>query len=138
MLIFGSWALRTFYGSEFEPSVLVFQLLVFTPMFIALGNVFGIQIMLNLKMDKLFFNITLTAAMISILANFLLVKKYGYIGTALNWLITEIFITTSMYIILRTKGINPIDIKQFHPMAIKMQLEPLVYKISYFKKRLQS
>lgn len=136
MLIFGPWALRIFYGSEFEPSVLVFQLLVFTPMFIAMGNIFGIQIMLNLKLDKLFFKITLTAAILSVLANFLLVQQFGYIGTAFNWLLTEIFIAATMFIVLKAKGINPVDLKQFHPKLIKAQFEPFVKRFVHFKKRI--
>ncbi|TLV03710.1 flippase [Dyadobacter luticola] len=126
MFIFGPWALRLFYGPEFEPSVFVFQLLVFAPMFIAMGSIFGVQIMLNLKMDKLFFRITLTAAAISICVNFLLVKQFGYVGTALNWLITEIFIATTMYIFLRKAGLNPINLKWFHPRSFKEQLDPLL------------
>jgi O-antigen/teichoic acid export membrane protein len=133
MLIFGPWALRIFYGREFEPSVIIFQILAFTPMFIALGNIFSIQVMLNLKMDKQFFKITATGAILSVATNFLLANKFGYIGTALNWLFTEIFITTTMYIFLLSKGTNPIDLKQFYPKALKIQFEPLLEKIFHFK-----
>nr|WP_299419912.1 flippase [uncultured Emticicia sp.] len=129
MLIFGPMALRFFYGKKFEPAIPVFQILAFIPMIIALSNVFGIQIMMNLKMDKLFFKITASGAILSVLLNILLIKKYGYIGTAIDWLITEIFITLAMYIALRNNGINPIGIDRFNILTIKEQVSPILNKM---------
>ncbi|MCF0062714.1 flippase [Dyadobacter chenwenxiniae] len=130
MLLTGPMVLKMFYGNKFEPSIPVFQLLTFIPLIIALSNVFGIQIMMNLKMDKQFFRITASCAIISVILNVFMVQKIGYIGTAINWLVTEIVITISMYIVLRRNGINPIDARQFAPSAIYSQLQPVILKLS--------
>ena len=129
MLILGPWLLRIFYGNSFEPSVIIFELLVFTPLLISLSSVFGTQIMLNLNMDKLFMKITLTATVISILSNLILVNKFGYIGSALNWLFTEAMITVSMYIALRMKGINPINYSYFNLKPLRDYLKPVINRV---------
>lgn len=129
MLAVGPWLLRIFYGNNFEPSVIVFQLLVFTPLFISLSSVFGTQIMLNLNMDKLFMKISLIATVISILSNLILVNKFGYIGSALNWLFTEIMITISMYVALRMKGINPINYNYFNLGLLRDYLKPIINRV---------
>lgn len=128
MLIIGPWLLRFFYGSKFEPAIPVFQILSFLPMLVSISNVFGIQIMLNLKMDKLFFRITASAAVLSVLLNILLVKNFGYIGTAIDWLITELFVTVCMYIVLRNQGINPFNSKLFMPQLVIKQLNNIFKK----------
>lgn len=128
LFLLGPYLLHFFYGDAFAPSIPVFRIIIFVPMIIALSNVFGLQIMLNLKMDKLFFNITAIGAVIGIVFNLITVKLFGYIGTAFNWLLVEIYITITMYVFLRIKGINPIDWKQFHPLALKNQIKPVTNK----------
>lgn len=130
LLIFGPLALRYFYGNKFEPAVPVFQILAFVPMIITLSNVFGIQIMMNLKMDKLFFRITAFGAILSVILNILLVKKFGYIGTAIDWLLTEIFITTALFISLKRRGIDPVSMEEFKLSQIKKQFVIMLENIS--------
>lgn len=134
MLFIGPWLLRFFYGSKFEPAIPVFQILSFLPMLISISNVFGIQIMMNLKMDKLFFKITSSGAIISVLLNIILIKNFGYIGTAVDWIITELFVTVTMYFALRKNNINPVDpskfklsefIRQFKFLATNFSLKGL-------------
>jgi PST family polysaccharide transporter len=54
LLLGGSIFIVNFYGKDFEPSVIVFQILVFIPVIVSLNNIFGVQVMLNLKMDNIF------------------------------------------------------------------------------------
>jgi O-antigen/teichoic acid export membrane protein len=128
MFLMGPWVLHWFYGSLFDPSIPAFQVMAFLTMIVAISNVFGIQVMLNLKMDKYFFRITASGALLGLLLNYFMTSKLGYMGTAWNWLIVEIYITTVMYLVLRAKGINVIDIKQFKPSAMMSQLRPLTEK----------
>ncbi|WP_164076161.1 flippase [Flavimarina sp. Hel_I_48] len=113
MFFLGPYIITIFYGEEFEAAITVFQILAFIPLLIALSNVFGIQIMMNLGMDKAFFNITAGGAILSITLNILFIKEWGYIGTTLNWLITEIFIVITMYLFLRKKNIHPVNFSYF-------------------------
>jgi PST family polysaccharide transporter len=126
MFLLGPIALSLFYGPQFEPSVKAFQVMTFVPFIIALSNVFGIQIMLNLKMDKSFFAVTSTGAVLGLVLNYVMIHLWGYIGTAWNWFIVEVYITTAMYVVIRKNGINPFDAKQFTVSAIRTQLIPLL------------
>jgi len=126
MLIFGPIVLKWFYGNSFSPSVPVFQIIAFVPFVIALSNVFGIQIMLNLNMDKIFFKITAGGAIIGIILNIIMVHYLGSIGTALNWLVVELYITMTMYLVLKARNVNPIDLKQFNPKLIINQLKGIL------------
>ncbi|AKD56045.1 flippase [Spirosoma radiotolerans] len=126
MVSIGPNILKVFFGNKYEPAVQAFQVLSFIPMVVSLSNLFGVQIMLHLKMDKLFLYTTSIGATISIILNVILVQKYGFIGTAIAWLITEILITLTMYVLLRINGINPVDTKFFRLYFIKQQLNPLI------------
>ncbi|HWK03598.1 MAG TPA: flippase [Puia sp.] len=129
MFFFGPWFLVLFYGNAFAPAVPVIRILAFVPMIISISNIFGIQIMLNMKMDKYFFYITACGAMFSVLLNFILLPPFGYIGSAINWLITELIVNVSMYIVLRSKGLNPLNPKYFAVSALMETVRPLSNKI---------
>ncbi len=124
--LFGPLVITLFYGEKFTPSISVFRILAFVPMIIGWSNLLGIQTMINLKMDKPFFRIILTGAILSIGLNFLLVKRFGFMGTAWSWLLTEIFITLTMFTFLSKKGINIIDKKYFTTAHFKKYLQPLI------------
>jgi PST family polysaccharide transporter len=127
--VLGPLVITVFYGQKFEPSITVFRILAFVPMLISWSNLVGIQTMINLKMDKSFFRITLTGAVISILLNFILVKRFGYIGSAWCWVFTEIFITLTMYIALSRKGIHLFDRKYFTYEHFKKFLKPIILTV---------
>jgi O-antigen/teichoic acid export membrane protein len=107
----------------------VFRVLAFIPMIISWSNLLGIQTMINLKMDKIFFRITAAGAVTSVLLNLLLVTRFGFIGTAWCWLLTEIFITACLYIVLARKGIRVIDLSYFSPGHFKQYLKPLILTV---------
>lgn len=125
----GPMVLRWFYGPAFLPSVPALQIMAFVPFVIVMANVFGVQIMLNLGMDRAFLKITSCGGVIGLILNYIMTKYFGYVGTAWNWLIVEIFITTACYLTLRYNGINPVDIRQFSTKNISAQLKPFVNKI---------
>jgi PST family polysaccharide transporter len=117
-----------FYGDQFNASINIFQLLSITPSIIALSNVFGIQVMLNLKMDKTFFYITATGAVLGLLLNIIMVNYWGGLGTAINWLIVEIYITGAMYYVLRRRGVILINLSYFNLSALAHQIKPVTDK----------
>lgn len=129
MLFTGPFVLTAFYGRAFSPGIIVFQLLAFIPMLVAVSNVLGIQIMLNLKLDKLFFRITAYGAVLSISLNFLLIRQWGIVGTALTWLLTECFITMAMYYVLRKRNIHPFSLAYFKPSILLANLQPFGRKL---------
>lgn len=133
MLLLGPTIITLFYGSAFKASIPVFMILSFVPLVVAISNIFGIQTMLNLKMDKAFFRITLIGALIGVLLNIVMIYTMGYIGTAINWLVVEGYITTAMFIYLAKQGIYPITLKEFKASNLKEQVSPLINK--FIKKR---
>ncbi len=118
-----------FYGKAFAPGIPVLRILAFIPMIVAMNNLFGIQVMLNMKMDKQFFYIISIGALFSVGFNLLTLPILGYLGSALSWLITEVIINISALIILRSKGINPVNLAYFKWSAIREMLEPVLLKL---------
>jgi PST family polysaccharide transporter len=65
--------------------------------------------MLNLRMDKAFFFITLGGSVIGLLINILFIREMGYLGAAYAWVSAEAFIALAMYSYLYHKGIQVIQ-----------------------------
>ncbi len=129
MWLFGPMAILLFFGEKFAPAVSVFRILLFVPIMIGWSNLLGIQTMINLKKDKMFFSITFCGALVSIGLNVLLVKNLGFIGTAWSWLITEMLITLMMFLVLYRDGITVLKGKYFHPANFVRLIQPIVLGI---------
>jgi PST family polysaccharide transporter len=127
--LFSPLVILLIYGHKFEPSILVFRILAFVPMVVGWSNLFGIQTMINLKMDKVFFRVTAVGAITSIVLNFLFVTRFGFIGTALSWVVTEIFIVVCMYVILLKNGISIFEKKYFTPSNFMRFLKPIIVSV---------
>ncbi|HEX5150786.1 MAG TPA: flippase [Parafilimonas sp.] len=98
--------LTIFYGSKFQDSIKIFKILSFIPFISCINNMIGIQFMLNLKMDSLYFRIMSIATLSSIAINFLMTYMWDYQGTAFAWLITEVLIFVLLYLNITKKGIT--------------------------------
>lgn len=127
--LFGPLVILLIYGHKFEPSITVFRILAFVPVVVGWSNLFGIQTMINLKMDRLFFRITAIGAVTSIILNFVFVSRFGFVGTAISWVLTEIFIVVCMYVVLQRKGINIVEKKYFSPSQLKKYLGPIILSV---------
>lgn len=102
-----------FYGNKFNHSVEILQMLSFQPVIIAISNMCGIQIMLNLHLDKQFFRITLFSAILGFVINLYFSSQFGYWGTVISCIIVESFVSISMMLYLFHMKINIIDIDRF-------------------------
>ncbi|WP_207421477.1 flippase [Desertivirga brevis] len=125
--VLAPWLIELLYGSEFRQATIVLRILCFVPMILALGDLFGIQTMINLKMDKAFFRITLFGSVIGLILNYSLSKQMGAEGTSYAWLLTEIFITTTMGVYLYFKEIYLIDINYFKYKYLMEVVRPFYY-----------
>lgn len=106
------------YGKDFANSIIAVKILCFLPLLSCLSSIFGTLTMINLKMDKEFFAVTFFASVISLCLNFLLVNSFGYVGTAVSYLITEIFVILGLFYSLKRKGINLIKKENFHYSSV--------------------
>jgi PST family polysaccharide transporter len=66
LFIFAPVIVRVMFGAGFEESVLLLRILAVVPVFVALGNVLGIHIMLNIGFKRAYSTILLFAAMLAI------------------------------------------------------------------------
>jgi PST family polysaccharide transporter len=107
--------IHVIYGDQFTPAVAVCRILSFIPMLVGLNTVLGIHVMMNLKMDKLFFRTTCVGAAIGLTLNTFLVNTIGYTGPAYTWLTIELINLFSFYFILKQKGINTLNLEYFKP-----------------------
>ncbi len=130
LLVIGPFLLQVLYGDKFKPAISVLRILSFMPLILVLSNILGIQIMLNLKMDKILFNIVASGAILSVCANFFTVKTWGYTATACNWMLTETFITCALYFTLRNKGINVFKAEYLNFSILKDSLVALKQRFS--------
>lgn len=103
------WLIRLIYGEAFEPAILVLRILSVVPFLVNCNSFFGIQTMINLKMDRDFFRVTSWAAVLGVALNVGLAMLVGYLGTALALVLVEIFICLSLYHRLRQEGISLFD-----------------------------
>jgi PST family polysaccharide transporter len=90
-------------GQQYLASIPLLKIMSFLPLLTLLSNIFGVQIMLNLGLKKIFSLILSLAAILSIILSLLLVPKLNATGTAINILIVEIFVTVTMGIFLYIK-----------------------------------
>ena len=127
--ILSDFIVNILYGTEFTSAIFLIKVMIIIPIFISFSNMFGIQLMLNLKLDKQLLIITCIGAFLGITSNFILSSKFHALGTCISWIISEFFITLFMYIILRKNGINPINLNYYHPAFIKTQFKSLLMTI---------
>lgn len=111
LLVVSDLAVRLVLGPEFLPAITTLRLLAFVPFMLGLSNVFGIQGLLNLHKDRIFFLITSAGALLSLALNFMLTPVLVQNGTAVSWLASEVFITAAMYVALRKEDINVFDLR---------------------------
>jgi len=103
LFFFSDLLVEIVLGSSFIESVLILKILAPLPFFIALNNVFGIQMMLPLGFDKQFNKILFAAAVIHIIFLIILIPEFFAAGTSAAMNITEIFVTASMFIFVFRK-----------------------------------
>ena len=101
--------INLFYGSQFQEAVQVLRIVSLLPILIGVSNLLGFHTLLNLHMDKAFFQITAIGSLVGLLFNTVCIQKLGYIGAAYAWVATESFITLAMYLYLYKKGIQVIQ-----------------------------
>ncbi|MBP8959041.1 MAG: flippase [Bacteroidales bacterium] len=106
IFLLGDVIVNILLGEQYESSIVVLKILAFLPFIVGLSNIFGIQTMLTFDYKRAFSNILIIASIVDLLLAIILVPIYQHIGISFAALITEIFVTVTMYIYLRNKGIK--------------------------------
>jgi polysaccharide transporter, PST family len=100
-------AVRLILGPGYEPSVLVLRILALLPPLIALSNVFGIQWMVPLGLDRPFNMIIMLGGGLNLTLALLLASRFTAIGMAAAVVTAEAFVTGAMYAHLRWRKLDP-------------------------------
>lgn len=106
------WLVQIVLGKGFEPAVPVVRILSLLLPMIALSNVFGIQWMLPLGMDRAFNSIIVLAGLINLTLAVILAPLYAEIGMAWAVVGAETLVTGAMYLLLRWRKLDPMNYSQ--------------------------
>ena len=92
------------FGRNSQESILLLRIMAIVPFFVALSNILGIQIMLNLGLQRAFSQILFAAAVTGVCLNLVMVPTYEAVGSAVSIVVVEIFVTVSMLLFLYVKS----------------------------------
>ena len=106
IFLFAPLIVKLALGTQYQASITVLRILAFLPFIIGLSNVFGIQTMLTFNLKRPFTQTVILAAILNVLLSLLFTPSYQHLGIATAMLITEIFVTLSMFLYLRKKGVR--------------------------------
>lgn len=98
-----------FYGSQFADAIRVLRIVSVLPILIGISSLLGFHTMLNLRMDRAFFGITLAGSVVGLGLNTLFIRQMGYVGAAYAWVSAEAFIALALYAYLRYRGIQVVQ-----------------------------
>ena len=87
-------------GREFEDAVPVLRLMAFLPLITILSNIFGIQTMMPLNMDRQVSWVVTSAAVLGVVSMLVLSSIFTLKGAGLSMLIVESYVTVAMGILL--------------------------------------
>ena len=90
-------------GEQYQESIFLLKVMAFLPFIVALGNIFGIQTMLNLGYKKEFSLFIFVAAIAGLLLSLYLTSLYEAVGTSFAVLIVEVFIAVMLGLFVRIK-----------------------------------
>lgn len=81
-----------FYGEEYLKCILIFQILMPSCIFLAMGNVIRTQYLIPYKNDKIFLNSVILGAVVNLIINFLLIKNFASVGVSIGTLTAEMVV----------------------------------------------
>lgn len=93
LFVFSDKIILLVLGPKYINSIIILRILAFIPFIVALSNVSAILGLMNFEKQKEISKVTIIGGIISICLTLLLVPLYMGIGSAISWIITELFIT---------------------------------------------
>lgn len=103
MLLLSHYIILLLGGSQMLPAIYVVNILAFTVPIVAMSNIFGIQLLIPFGYNKLFSRIILASGLFYLLLMLILWLTIGFsiISISVVTVITEVFVTTTMYYICK-------------------------------------
>ncbi len=100
------------FGREAAGSAPVIRWIAFLPFLIAISSVLGVQTMVAFGLDRQFSRILLAAGMLNLVLALPLVFLFGAVGAGASVLVTETFVTATMWVVLSRGGIVRVGIER--------------------------
>ena len=88
-------------GEGFAPAVLTSQIVASNILMVGLSGVMGIQVLYPLGKINIVILCTLIGAAVNVFFNVLLIPRYGHNGTTVAYMLAEVAVTVSMFLIGR-------------------------------------
>jgi PST family polysaccharide transporter len=118
IFLFAPLIVHMVLGARFGQAVPVLRVLALLVPLVALGNVLGIQWMLPLGMDRAFNRIIVLAGLANLSLAILLAPIYRDMGMAWAVVVAETFVSVSMYLVLRSQKLDPLNYRVEHEREI--------------------
>lgn len=93
-------------GYDYEQAISILRWMSFLPFIIVLSNIFGVQTMLVHNYKKEFSRILVISGVTNLIIIYPLIRLFSGDGAAISLLITELMVSTLMYLFLRSKKIH--------------------------------
>jgi PST family polysaccharide transporter len=97
IFLFSDFIVNLILGDQFLGAAILLKIMSPLPLIIALSNILGIQVMLNLGLKSAFSLILTMAALGGVALSLLLVPIYQEKGTAYTLVMVEVFVTAAMF-----------------------------------------
>lgn len=105
VFIFARPIVHLIMGNSYEESVEILRIISFLPFIIGLSNIFGIQTMVAFGMQRIFSRILMWSAVLNFVLIFPMVMWMQATGLAITVVLVELFVTVTMYMVLRKNEI---------------------------------
>lgn len=104
-IIFTPFIIYLVAGHGYEGAIMPMRIIMPAVLFVCIAQVIALQILVPFKKDKVLLVASIAGASLALIFNFIFVKNYGAIGSALTLSLSE-FCVTSIYLIYYAKFIN--------------------------------
>lgn len=108
LIVFAPLLVDILLGPGYEAAVPILRMLALLLPTIALSNVFGIQWMIPLGMDRIFNRIIFSAGIINLILAVMFAPRFLSMGMAWAVIISEFYVTLTMFVTLSRRGLNPL------------------------------
>ena len=88
-------------GESFAPAILTSQIVAFNILMVGISGVMGLQVLYPMGRINIVILCTFIGAVVNVVLNVLLIPVYGHNGTAVAYMLAEVAVTVSMFIIGR-------------------------------------
>jgi PST family polysaccharide transporter len=84
-------------GDNFKNSEIIFKILLIIPITVFINNIYGTQFLINMAHGDKYSKIIIVSGLSNLILCPILTYFFSYIGTAISWVIIEIFVLCGMY-----------------------------------------